>query len=164
MFSLKFDEEVCLTCPTFDCLVRCQYMDIDRDTAKIEIKKMLNGEESFVLHQCVTCYACEEYCKRGNHPFYLITDLQEKKGVFPMPKPLTTQWVNIGTPTRKDIPHFFSEEPVISLCLFPAFIKPINEEKLFEDLSIIIGRHFFCQLAYLHFAKPSLIRERLPGI
>ncbi|MFX0061752.1 MAG: heterodisulfide reductase-related iron-sulfur binding cluster [Candidatus Hermodarchaeota archaeon] len=164
MFSLKFDEKACLTCPTFDCLVKCQYMDIDKDTAKIEMGKMIKGEESFVLHQCVTCYACEEYCKRGNHPFYLITDLQEKKGIFPMPKPLTTQWVNIGIPTRKDIPHFFCEEPAISLCLFPAFIKPINEEKLFDDLSIIIGRHFFCQLVYLHFAKPSLIRERLPGI
>ncbi|MFW9916144.1 MAG: heterodisulfide reductase-related iron-sulfur binding cluster [Candidatus Thorarchaeota archaeon] len=165
MYSLIFDEQICLECPTSDCLVRCQYMDINRESAKQEIKKLLSGEDSFVLHDCVTCYACEEYCTRGNHPFYLITDLQEKKGIFPMPKPLIKQWVNVGIPTRRDIPQFWAaKEPVISLCLFPEQLKSINEAKLFEDLSIIIGRHFFCQLAYLHFGKPSVIRERLPGI
>ena len=143
MFELEFDKKLCATCPTYDCLVRCQYMDIAKDVAKVEIEKMVYGQDSFVLHQCVTCYACEEYCKRGNHPFYLITDLQEKKGILPMPRPLVTQWVNIGVPTRKDIPEFYgAEEPVISLCLFPAYIDSIKG-KLFEGVSIILGRHFF---------------------
>ena len=47
---------------------------------------------------------------------------------------------------------------------FSAVLSVINESNLFDDLSIIIGRFFFCQLAYLHFGNPSLIRERLPGI
>ncbi|UCG02752.1 MAG: (Fe-S)-binding protein [Candidatus Heimdallarchaeota archaeon] len=165
MYELKFDEKTCETCPTSDCLVKCQYIDIDKDTAKTEIKKMISGEDSFVLHECVTCYACEEYCQRGNHPFYLITDLQEKKGVLPMPKPLKTQFINIPVPTRRDIIQFYgAEEPVISLCIFPQYIKLFSEEKFFQDLSIIIGRYFFCQLMYLHSGNPSLIRERLPGI
>lgn len=163
-FKLKFDENLCVTCPTCDCLVRCQYMNIDIETARVEIQKMIRGEDSFVLHQCVTCYACEEYCKRGNHPFYLIADLQEKKGILPMPKPLVRQWINLAIPTRKDIREFKgAKEPVISLCLFPAYINSI-QGKLFEDVSIILGRHFFCQLVYLHFGKPSIIRERLPRI
>jgi len=163
-FKLKFDENLCATCPTCDCLVRCQYMNIDIETARVEIQKMIRGEDSFVLHQCVTCYACEEYCKRGNHPFYLIADLQEKKGILPMPKPLVRQWINLAIPTRKDIREFKgAKEPVISLCLFPAYINSI-QGKLFEDVSIILGRHFFCQLVYLHFGKPSIIRERLPRI
>ena len=136
-----------------------------KDTARAEMKKMISGEESFVLHECVTCYACEEYCQRGNHPFYLITDLQEKKGILPMPKPLKTQFINIPVPTRRDIIQFYgAEEPVISLCIFPQYTQLFSEEKLFEDLSIIIGRYFFCQLMYLHSGNPSLIRERLPGI
>ncbi len=162
--KLKFNEKLCATCPTYDCLVRCQYMDIDRDTAKVEMEKMINGGDSFVLHECVTCYACEEYCKRGNHPFYLITDLQEKRGIFPIPKPLVTQAVNMTIPTRRDIQQFWSAtEPVISLGVFPAYVDSIRG-KLFEGVSIIIGRYFFCQLMYLHFGNPSLIRERLPGI
>ena len=162
--KLKFNEKLCATCPTYDCLVRCQYMDIDKDTAKAETEKMINGEDSFVLHECATCYACEEYCKRGNHPFYLITDLQEKRGILPIPKPLVTQAVNMTIPTRKDIPFFGgATEPVISLGVFPAYVDSI-QGKLFEGVSIILGRYFFCQLMYLHFGNPSLIRERLPGI
>jgi len=162
--ELEFDERLCVTCPTYYCLVKCQYMNIDKETAKAEMRKLINGEDSFVLRECVTCYACEEYCKRGNHPFYLITDLQEKKGILPMPKPLVTQWVNIGVPGRKDVQQFWdAKEPVISICLFPEYIDSI-QGKLFENVSVILGRYFFCQLAYLHFGKPSLIRERLPGI
>ncbi|MEM1670825.1 MAG: (Fe-S)-binding protein [Archaeoglobaceae archaeon] len=163
-FVLKFQKELCETCPTYDCLTRCQYLNIDTKTAEREIRKLLNGEDSFVLHECVTCYACEEYCKRGNHPFYLITDLQEKKGILPAPKPIVKQWVNLGIPDKKDIPHFYgAEEPVISLCLFPDFVDSISG-KLFQGVSIVLGRHFFCNLVYLHFGKPSLIRERLPKI
>ncbi|MFX0212388.1 MAG: heterodisulfide reductase-related iron-sulfur binding cluster, partial [Candidatus Hodarchaeota archaeon] len=146
-------------------LVKCQYIDIDKDTAHTEIKKMISGEDSYVLHECVTCYACEEYCERGNHPFYLITDLQEEKEILPMPKPLKTQFINIPIPTRRDIIQFYgAEEPVISLCIFPQYAQLFSEEKFFEELSIIIGRYFFCQLMYLHSGNPSLIRERLPGI
>jgi len=162
--KLIFKEKLCATCPTYDCLVRCQYMDIDRESAKVEMEKIINGEDSFVLHQCVTCYACEEYCKRGNHPFYLITDLQEKRGMFPIPKPLVKQWVNAFIPGRRDIQEFWgAKEPVISLCVFPEYADSI-QGKLFEDISIILGRYVCCQPGYVHFGNPSIIRERLPGM
>ncbi len=163
-FQLKFDRNFCESCATYDCLTRCQYMEIDVETAGREIRKLINGEDSFVLNNCVTCYACEEYCKKGNHPFYLITDLQEKRGILPAPKPIVKQWINLAIPTKKDIPYFYgAQEPVISLCLFPEYVKSI-QGRLFEGVSIILGRHFFCQLVYLHFGKPSIIRERLPRI
>ena len=77
---------------------------------------------------------------------------------------LLKQWINLAIPTKKDIPHFYgAEEPVISLCLFPEYVKTL-QGKLFEGLSLVVGRYFFCQLVYLHFGKPSLIRERLPKI
>ena len=72
MFNLSFDESKCYECDTHDCLTRCQYMSIDNETAKTEMEKIINREDSFVLHDCATCYACEEYCKRGNHPFILL--------------------------------------------------------------------------------------------
>lgn len=160
--KLKFNEKLCATCPTYDCLVRCQYMDIDKETAKAEMQKIVNGQDSFVLHQCATCYACEEYCKRGNHPFYLVTDLQEKRGIFPIPKPLVKQWVNAGIPGRRDIQQFWgAKEPVISLCVFPEYANSI-QGKLFEDVSLIMGRYVCCQPGYVHFGNPSIIRERLP--
>lgn len=39
---------------------------------------MINGKESFVLKECVTCYACDEYCPYNSHPFDMFTELQEK--------------------------------------------------------------------------------------
>ena len=81
MYTLKFDEDLCSTCPTCDCLVKCQYMGLEVDEAKDEMMKIIRGDDSPVLQDCVTCYGCEEYCRRGNHPFYLITERREEKGV-----------------------------------------------------------------------------------
>ncbi|MBU2552638.1 MAG: (Fe-S)-binding protein, partial [Proteobacteria bacterium] len=94
--SLEFDERICATCPTADCLVKCQYMDLDRETAHAEMMKVIRGEDSPVLRDCATCYACEEYCPRGNHPFYLITDRREEKGLLTAPRPITNQWINMA--------------------------------------------------------------------
>ena len=55
-----------------------------------EMAKIVRGEDSFVLRECVTCYGCEEYCPMGNHPFYLIVERQEALGIPPVPRPPTT--------------------------------------------------------------------------
>lgn len=65
MVSLKFDENVCAPCPSPDCLLKCQYMKFDGNEAQEEMMKVVKGKDSRVLHDCVTCYACEEYCRRG---------------------------------------------------------------------------------------------------
>ena len=49
MYSLKFDEDVCRTCPTGDCLVKCQYLKVEKETAIAEMVKIGQGEDSFVL-------------------------------------------------------------------------------------------------------------------
>lgn len=168
MYDLKFDEKKCLRCQTCDCLTRCQYIDIDRDTAKVEMKKIINAEDSFVLHQCVTCYACEEYCRKGNHPFYLIVDRQEQLDIPPLPQPLIKQGVQLGIPWRGDLVVQDVKEPVIDMCMFPQLAASL-QGRLFEGVSIMSTdprqrAHFFCQLMYLHYARTSTIRERLPRI
>jgi hypothetical protein len=40
MYTLKFNENVCAIYPTSDCLVRCQYIDVDKDTAPGEMMKI----------------------------------------------------------------------------------------------------------------------------
>jgi ferredoxin len=167
MYELKHDERKCLACQSCDCLTKCQYMDIDIDTAKTEIRKIINGEDSFVLHQCATCYACEEYCPKGNHPFYLIVERQEEMGILPTPRPLIRQALQMGVPQR-EFKVAEVHEPAISMCMFTALAGSI-QGKLYEGVSILPsgtqeGMHFFCQLMYLHFARTSVIKERLPRI
>ncbi len=168
MFELAFDEKRCLSCTTFDCLTKCQYMDIDKETAKSEIRKLINGEDSFVLHDCVTCYACEEYCPRGNHPFYLIVVRQEEKNILPLPRPITRQAVQMGVPWREDLDIKDVTEPVISMGVF-APLNHLIRGRLFEGVSLLSANtrtmfRLFCQLMYLHFARTSVINERLPKI
>lgn len=168
MYELRFDETTCLSCPAQDCLTRCQYLEIDQATAKQEILRIARGEDSFVLHDCVTCYACEEYCTFGNHPFYLIAERQEQLGFPPVPRPLQTRTVNLGVPFRGEPEATEVNGPVLNMAAF-ADLMSLIKGRLFEGLTVISGDerkmfHYFCQLMYFHYGKTSLIKERLPGI
>ena len=164
MLELKFDKTKCADCKAVSCLVKCQYMDFDRDKAKIEWQKVINGEDSVVLHDCVTCYSCEEYCPFGNHPFYLIVERQEEKGILPQSRPITKQAINMTTAQgRFQIGK--PEERALSCCAIPR-LNSLAVGKLFEDVlpSWVLGAEFFCQAMFLHFARMSVIKENLPKI
>ncbi|MBT6498855.1 MAG: (Fe-S)-binding protein [Deltaproteobacteria bacterium] len=168
MFELSFDENQCFACSDYDCLTKCQYMDINVDTAKAEMGKIINQEESFVLRDCVTCYACEEYCPNDNHPFYLIVQRQEELDLAPLPEPLIKRGVQLGIPFRgePEIPKI--EGSALNLGVFSQ-LGNLTQGKLFEELTIMSPDsrkmfHFFCQLMYLHYARTSVINEKLPGV
>jgi len=160
VYQLKYDEEICTKCETIDCLMKCQYMDFDLETAKQERQNIMSGSDSRVLEDCVTCYACEEYCPYGNHPFYLIVDRQEEKGVWPVPHPITNQQLVVMAPRGRITPQKV-QAPVVNMCFFPMLMGSIRG-KLFEGASTIVGRDIFCNAMWLHFAKNSVIRELLP--
>jgi Fe-S oxidoreductase len=164
MPELKFDKTKCTDCKAVSCLVKCQYMNLDRSKAKKEWQKVVNGEDSFVLEACTTCYACEEYCPFGNHPFYLIVERQEEKGILPAPRPLIKQWVNMTSPQGKFLVGKI-EEQALSFCLIPR-LNVLASGGLFEGVltSWVLGAEFFCNAVFLHFGKMSVIKERLPKI
>ncbi|MGP3668088.1 MAG: heterodisulfide reductase-related iron-sulfur binding cluster [Candidatus Bathyarchaeota archaeon] len=162
-FKLAFNRDLCLACSSYDCLVKCQYLNLGSTEARSEIRKIISGELSQVLYNCVTCYACEEYCRWGNHPFYLIVERQEEKGILPAPKPIVKRWVQSGELIGREPEIKPVKEPVISLCFFPQ-LAPLIQGKLFDGASVIYGRHVFCNVVYLHFGKSSIIKERAPII
>ncbi|SHJ12522.1 Fe-S oxidoreductase [Desulfatibacillum alkenivorans DSM 16219] len=169
MYELKFDPDLCMACDTQDCLVKCQHMDIDQEAARTEILKLAGGEDSFVLRDCVTCYACEEYCPNGNHPFYLIVKMQEELGMFPLPDPLVKSGVQVGIPFRGEPVIDEMEGTALNMGVFSPLLGRVAGSKLFEGLPIISHDsrkmfHYFCQLMYLHYGKTSVINERLDGI
>jgi ferredoxin len=134
-------------------------MDLDLESAREERRRLLDGEDSRVLRECATCYACEEYCPYGNHPFYLIVERQEQRQAWPVPVPLLQQ-LRIMEP-RGEIAPAKLTAPVVDLCAFSMLAGCIRG-KLFEGASIISGRDIFCNVMWLHFARGSVIRERLP--
>jgi len=162
MSRLKFDKKICASCETYDCLVKCRYQYLDLEKAKEERWKLIKGEDSIVLTDCVTCYSCEEYCSYGNHPFYQIVDLQEEKGIYPAPKPITNQQIKSVAPIGKRKAEEL-DDPVVSLCAFPEAKRSLKGN-FFDGPPSFIGRDYFCNLMYLHFGKSSVIKERLPRI
>lgn len=168
MVKLNFDENKCLACETRDCLVKCQYLDMDAAEAGEEMEKLIAGKDCRVLHECRTCYACEEYCPMGNHPFYLIVQRQEELNIPPLPEPLIKQGVQMGIPFRGDPEIEPVNGPILNMGVFSPLTR-LCQGKLFEGLTPISTdsrkmHHFFCQLMYLHFARTSIINERLPAV
>jgi len=161
-YGLRYDPKICEQCESVDCLINCQYMDFQLPSAKTEKMKIIRQEDSAVLHQCVTCYACEEYCPNGNHPFYQIVDLQEKRGISPAPLPIVKQQI-IMMQEKGDLRPKKVEAPLINMCAFPMLTGCIHG-KLFEGASTIASNDIFCNIMWLHFAKNSVIRERVPRI
>ncbi|HXZ30626.1 MAG TPA: (Fe-S)-binding protein [Dehalococcoidia bacterium] len=165
MPDLKFDKTICAKCKATSCLVKCQYMNFkNKDKAKKEWQKVINGEDSSVLEACTTCYACEEYCPFGNHPFYLIVERQEEKGILPAPRPIVTMWINLCQPVGR-FKVGKVEARALSYCYVGHFNTLVNG-KLFDGIawSVVFGQEFFCNAVYLHYAKASLIKDRLPKI
>ena len=162
MYELSYDKGICDTCETLDCLTRCQHINLDLDAAKTERQKIVQGEDSRVLRECLTCYACEEYCPHGNHPFYLIVERQEQKGVWPVPIPLTKQQLIMMAPKGKITPEKV-KPPIVNMCYFPMLLECVRG-KLFEGCATIVGSDIFCNIMWLHFAKNSAIKERVPQV
>jgi len=57
-----------------DCLSRCRYMRLGRAEAIEEMKRLRAGEPTRVVHRkCISCYACDAFCRNDCRPYELIT-------------------------------------------------------------------------------------------
>lgn len=157
-----FDKSNCSECENIDCLTRCQWIDIDKEIAKTEMGKMINGEDSFVLKECVTCFACDEYCPYHSHPFDMITELQEKYNSLNINPSILDSTINSKKPfdelTLKDIDP---EKPVLNKCVLGKVNAKNLKGQLFENLQYVSGRSYMCSLLYHHYGRDSVTRERI---
>jgi Fe-S oxidoreductase len=161
-----FDNSHCAECENIDCLSRCQWIEFqDVDEARVEKNKLIKGEASRVLSECVTCFACDEYCPYGSHPFDLIVELQEKYDSLNIdPKLLNNIIKQMEPPEELRIKEIDPDKPVFHKCTFSRMNEEEMKGQMFENLQYISGRAFFCNLEYHHLARDSIIRERIPII
>jgi Fe-S oxidoreductase len=94
----------------------------------------------------------------------LIVEQQEAKGILPAPRPTVTMWINQCQPVGRFMVGKV-EEKALSYCFLPHF-NTLVKGKLFDGIawSVIFGQEFFCNAVYLHYAKASVIKDRLPKI
>ncbi len=149
-------EENCDRCG--DCFEACLYVDWDRDKAVQEISKLMDTGESEILHACVTCCGCNEYCTKGANPWDLILKRQEETGclpVLPRAPAMFQAAASLPSVVEKGAPH----QPAISLCTMEPLAADLIQGTLFQGLTVIKGGDFFCSIGYLHIGQESPIRE-----
>jgi Fe-S oxidoreductase len=158
-----FDKSYCTECKNVDCLTRCQWIDFENtESARLEMDKMIDDKESRVLGECITCFACDEYCPYNSHPFDLIMELQEKYNTLEFDPGFVPRLIKMYEP-HKDFKKWDGIDPNIPTLNKCAFIKThdVNMKGvLFDNLQYVGGRDFFCNLMYHHVGKDSITKER----
>jgi len=152
-----FDKEKCTRCG--QCRDRCLYIDYAPGTGAKEWEKLINGEPVAWLRQCITCFACNEYCPNDARPFDLILECLEQLGDYVDPG-LITLAQQMFTPKKPFTPPATGRQ-ALSLCTIYTGIPWAFSGRLFEGLPLLKGSHYFCNLIYPHMGNDSLLRERL---
>jgi Fe-S oxidoreductase len=151
-----FDETLCDRCG--DCLVRCLYVDYDKERAVLEIDELIAGREAPILSACITCFACNEYCPTGARPFDLILERQEQFGSLGIPQEMiAAEEARFAVTSELRVQE--NEGRVLSACVFSGSDAHLFQGRLFEGLQTVKGRHFFCYILFDHLGAGSVTRR-----
>lgn len=150
-----FKPERCDLCG--ECLVRCQWMDVDRTQAVEWMEAMIQGRRAPAVDQCLTCYACNEICPTGANPFDLIADLQERYRALVPEELVAAQEARYAFDGELwDVPR---APRVMSVCVFGKTHEHLIQGPLY-DLPRVGGRPFFCWVLFSHMGAPGVQQRR----
>jgi len=155
-----FHEERCDFCG--ECLSRCYYLPFGRENGSKEFNKLVKGEKVDWLFDCVTCFACNEYCPTNARPFDLILTRMEEAGNFTDPKlraQMAERFKSTGEP--KPVPP---KDQVMSICVMQGNMPWAIQGQLFENIPLLKGKHYFCNVLFAHMGDESIMRERLQAM
>jgi Fe-S oxidoreductase len=152
-----FHEDRCDFCG--DCLARCYYMDFNKESGARAFERLVKGENVEWLYDCVTCIACNEYCPRDARPFDLILQKIEEAGDFTDPElkaKMAARFAADGEPRPVE-----KKAKVMSTCVIAGNMPWAIEGQLFDDVPLLKGRHYFCNVLFAHMGDESIMRDRL---
>ncbi len=152
-----FSETLCDFCG--DCLSRCYYMDIEEEAAGKEFEKLVKGQKVDWLHDCITCFACNEYCTKGAQPFDLILKRLEEDGHF-VDNDLLTQMKD-RFEAKSDPRPVEIKGKVMSLCVMTGNMPWAPQGQLFDNLTLLKGLPYFCHVLFTHMGNESIMSQRM---
>ena len=142
-----------------ECLVRCLYVDYDKDKAVAEIKALMEGKKAEILSKCITCCGCREYCPTGADPHDLILRAQERLDVFPATMK-SGERMDLAFEVPNEVILGDPDKPILSLCVMERQIpEGALDGQLFEGMSVVKGGDYFCLIGYVHVGKESPIEK-----
>jgi len=151
-----FIREKCDLCG--ECLLRCPYVDYDREEAVSQFRSLLEGGTPEIVTACVTCVACNQFCPTEAHPFDLILQRQEETGALRIPEQNTQLFRNMPNAPSQVIPGK-EGKPALSLCCVGDLLPGLFEGPLFEGLTVLKGGDFFCNVGWVHLGAATPVRE-----
>ena len=149
-----------------DCLVKCRYVDYDRDRAVAEIRLLIEGKDAEILSRCTTCVACNDYCPTGADPSNLIFRMQEKIGTCPT--------VVVGRPVLElsaaaledcavslEVIPGDSDKPALSLDMFrfEDFPEGTFDSRLFSGMTVVKGGEIASLVGFVHMGGESFVSK-----
>lgn len=149
-----FKPERCTRCG--DCLVECQWMEVDRDQAVEWIQQMMDGHQTPAISRCITCYACNEICPEQANPFDLIAELQEKYQT-PVSKDIVDK-TEVRYAFSGDLRDLPTADRVLSECVFGKTDANLLQGELYE-IPRVGGKPYFCWVLFSHMSGESVQRK-----
>ncbi len=147
-----------------DCLVKCRYVDYDRERAIAQIRLLMEGKDADILYKCITCNACNDYCPTGADPSDLIYKMQEKIGTCPIVvagAPVLDEMAK-GIEGRGEPSQLIEgdpDKPVLSLDFFEfhQFPEGTLESVLFKGMTVVRGSEYNSLVGLVHMGGESFI-------
>ena len=156
-----YDPSLCDNCG--ECLAKCHYLDFDEKSGGQAILALYNGEDSPWIISCITCFGCNEYCTRAAMPFDLIVSRMEESGKYL--DPALVDMMHGHFSPKGDFAAPEVKGRAISLCtIYSVLPKDCFDGKLFDGLTPLKGRFFFCHILYPHLGNMSLFEKEMPGV
>ena len=154
-----------------DCLVKCRYVDYDKERAVAEIKLLMEGKHADILDSCITCMACNAYCPTGADPSNLIFKMQEKIGTCPIVeagKRALEEMIE-GLEGRADPMQLIPgdpDKPVLSLDSFQyeQFPEGTFDSQLFKGMTVVRGGEYMSLVGSVHMGGESFTGKYGQGV
>ena len=156
-----FHEDQCTVCG--DCLTFCPYMDINEDEAKGEFRKLIAGEPSHVVSDCISCMGCDEICPEKANPFSLIIRKQEGQGEFKrfeQAKKNMEGAYSVPSGVQKGVDGGVT----IDLCTVYPMTPGLFEGILFEGATFLRGGEYFCGIGFYHIGMASPVENNAASV
>jgi Fe-S oxidoreductase len=149
-----------------DCLVKCRYVDYEKERAVAEITLLMEGKEADILSKCITCIACNDYCPTGADPSDLIFKMQEKIGTCPIVvvgKPVLDEMAK-GLEGRGEPSQLIQgdpDKPVLSFDAFEfgQFPEGTLESMLFKGMTVVRGSEYNSLVGLVHMGGESFVEK-----
>lgn len=156
-----FREDHCTVCG--DCLKWCPYIEIKAEESEMEFKKLINGEPTRIVSECVSCMGCDEICPEKANPFSLIIKRQEASGEFNRFERARSNMEGAYN-MPSEIQEGSEGGPTIDLCTVYPILPGLFEGILFEGATFLKGGDYFCGIGFYHIGMASPIEKKAASV